>query len=97
MNHYSSQPLSHTEDPETSYAAADKMVKSGKLSKQELQIYEAIKTCLAEWNFDDFTAKTLKSYADYYTIQRRLSSLRNKGKIERTGETRNHCKVWRLI
>lgn len=91
------RPLSHTKDSETSYEAADKMVKSGKLNKQEQQVLKAIKTFLSEFPFKDFTAKTLTCYMDYYTIQRRLSGLYHKGKIERTGEKRNGCCVWRIL
>lgn len=89
-------------DPETSYEAAEKMVKSGNLNRQEQKVLNAIKTHLY-WRkhfgeSKDFTAKEL-NYSrgiNYYTIQRRLSGLHNKGKIERTGEKRDGCMVWRL-
>lgn len=93
--------LAHKSDPQTSYDAAEKMVKSGALSRQEEQVLETIKFRLSfepyTWK-SDFTAKELAttSVVDYYTIQRRLSGLHNKGKIERTGEKRGACMVWRL-
>lgn len=93
-------PLSHTADPETSYEAADRMVKSGKLSRQEQDILDTIiDRDRYHYKYPDFTAKDLVNWnnSDYYTIQRRLSGLCNKGKIERTGERRNGCCVWRLI
>ena len=95
------QPLSHKDDHQTSYEAADKMIGSGKLNRQEELVYQALKTHLSYDGIEDFTAKEL-SYqgighlAGYYTIQRRLSGLRNKGKIERTGEKRDGCCVWKL-
>ena len=102
------RPLSHTGDPETSYIAADKMVKSGALNKQEWDIMFAIRRYKNVYACDmksfcpeheDFTARELSNYSgiNYYTIQRRLSSLRHKGKIERTGEKRNGCAVWAVI
>lgn len=90
-------PLSHQRDPQTSYDAADKMVKSGALSRQEQKVWEAIAKMSV--SLDNFTAKDLFvcSTISYYTIQRRLSGLRNKGKIERTSEKRNGCCVWEII
>jgi len=95
--------LSHTNDPETSKEAAVKMVKSGALSREEKEVLNAIKLHLS-WRkqFDeseDFTAKEVHYYRglNYYKIQRRLSGLRNKGKIERTGDKRDGCCVWRLL
>ena len=93
------RPLSHTEDPATSYEAADKLVKSGALNRQEQRVWDEICWWIAH-RYPEFTAKDLAHYADadinYYTIQRRLSGLRNKGKIEHTGEKRNGCMVWRI-
>lgn len=94
--------LCHKGDPETSYEAAEKMVKSSKLNRQEKQIWTIllgyrIFTTMTKGQ-RDFTAKELakNTSLDYYTIQRRLSGLHNKGKIERTGEKRDGCCVWRL-
>jgi len=93
------RPLSHTNDPETSYNAADKMVNSGELNRQEQKVYSAIIEFIGfQPNTFGFTAKELPRYSgiNYYTIQRRLSGLCNKGRIERTGEKRDGCCVWRL-
>lgn len=91
--------LFHKNDPETSEIAADKLIESGALSRQEQRVWDEICWWIAH-RYPEFTAKDLAHYADadidYYTIQRRLSGLRNKGKIERTGEKRGGCMVWRL-
>jgi len=91
-------PLARDSDPITSHEAAEKMVKSGKLIGQEHQVYDAIIYSFAVLDADNFTAKELSKWtdSDYYMIQRRLSGLHYKGKIERTGEKRNGCAVWRL-
>jgi len=98
-------PLAHRDDPQTSYAAADKLIKSGKLRQQEQEVYDEIDWQLAVYKKSDFTAKEIAdkwslisgNYNEkYYTIQRRLSGLHVKGLIERTGEKRNGCMVWRL-
>lgn len=93
------RPLSRTKDPVTSYEAADKMIESGALNRQEQEVWEVIK--LVKWAryHRTFTAKELSNWSviDYYTIQRRLSGLHHKGKIERTGEKRNGCCVWRIL
>jgi len=87
--------LFHKSDPETSREAAEQMVKSGKLTEQENFIHYVIEV---HRGHKSFTAKELAkdSGEDYYIIQRRLSGLHRKGKIERTGEKRNGCCVWRL-
>lgn len=96
------QHLSHTNDPATSYAAAKEMVESGKLNRQEQEIWSAFLGLRGCWGWNGCTAKELARYMsggnerNYYTIQRRLSGLHNKGKIERTGEKRDGCCVWRL-
>ncbi len=104
------RPLSHTNDPDTSYEAADKMIKSGKLQEQEELVLRAINDYLypddimeifGEEKREDFTAKQVASRThfniDYYTIQRRLSGLFHKSKIERTGKKRDGCCVWRIL
>ena len=96
MKNLFDQPLVHSRDPITSFEAADKLVESRALSRQEDEVWKAIKTFLSDWPFNDFTAKTLTSYVNYYTAQRRLSGLYNKGLIERTGERRNGCMAWRI-
>ena len=99
-------PIVRDADPITSHEAADKMVQSGKLNKQENDVFSLIQYFDFHnrklHNKKDFTAKELSQAGrrlkiGYYTIQRRLSGLRNKGKIERTGEKRDGCCVWRLI
>jgi len=89
--------LCHRTDPQTSHDAAAKIVESGKLNKQEGAVLEAIWWHKA-YRSNTFTAKELNHYSelDYYIIQRRLSGLQKKGKIERTGEKRDGCCVWRL-
>jgi len=102
MNQYSdysvvAKTLAHKGDPQTSLEAADKMVKSGKLSRQEDLVLRYIKGWNETVNANKFTAKNLAFCGiDYYVVQRRLSGLHNKGKIERTGEKRDGCCVWRL-
>lgn len=91
--------LCHRNGPVTSREAAEKMVQSGALNNQEETVLRAIKLFLSHFPYKkDFTAKDLRiEYLDYYIAQRRLSGLRNKGKIERTGQKRDGCCVWRLI
>ena len=99
--------ICHKNDPKTSFEAAEKMVKSKKLQKQERLVYIAIQHLdlgnnLKEYIRTKFTAKELADIfscwdgIDYHVIQRRLSGLHRKGYIERTGEKRNGCAVWRL-
>jgi len=99
---YETKTLYHRSDPETSRVAAAKMVQSGALSKQEDDVMAAIHLCPgSSMNSFNFTAKELTEWTfvdiDYYVIQRRLSGLREKGKIRRTGEKRDGCCVWELI
>lgn len=98
--------LCHKNDPETSREAAVKMVESGKLSRQEGEVLFEIEWDSAIYKMTDFTAKEIAhkwsliqgDYAAlFHKIQRRLSGLYRKGKIERTGEKREGCCVWRLI
>jgi len=92
-------PLAHTNDPLTSFDAADKMVESGALARQERLVLVAIQDVCRALGRTDFTPKEIVKWNtrfDYHTIQRRLSGLRNKGKIERTGEKRGGCCVWKL-
>jgi len=92
-------PVAHRDDPITSYEAAEKMIKSGALSQQENQVYTWIVSYLKVNQKKDFTAKEVVwwRYANkYHIIERRLSGLHRKSKIERTGEKRDGCCVWRL-
>lgn len=82
------KPLAHTNDPLTSFKAAEKMVRSGALSEQENQVFGWIKTYLKNHpkKAKDFTAREIAMWRfanKYHVIQRRLSGLRNKGKIGR--------------
>lgn len=94
--------LCHKSDPETSHEAAEKMVKSGKLSRQEKMVFRGIRHHLIGGHREDFTALELARWMigdfpkNYYIIQRRLSGLHRKGKIERTGKKRDGYCVWRL-
>lgn len=98
-------PLSHTNDPQTSYDAADKLIKSGALNRQENEVLGAARHYYNRLGRIDFTARELANWTEqspihnhltYHLIQRRLSGLHNKSKIERTGEKRNGCMVWRI-
>ncbi len=97
---FNQSPLSKTHDPDTSFKAAQKMIDSGELSRQEEFVLNLIKQ-VHDYNphyHPDITARELSitTGEDYHLIQRRLSGLNNKCKIERTGETRNGGKVWML-
>ena len=82
--------LARTENPQTSKDAAEKMVKSGALSRQEKDVYKAIK----EYQFfkGDFTTKEIADfmkwlrhdeyYKAYDICRKRFSGLRDKDKIE---------------
>lgn len=106
------RPLAHRNDPITSYEAADKMVKSGALNRQEEGVYNDMRRYIIDCFHKDVTARELAEWCisnDYYTIQHRLSGLHNKGKIERVQsglrsvrsgnlipKKRDGCCVWRL-
>jgi len=85
------QPLCHTNDTASSYIAADKLIKSGKLSQQEAEVYETLKRhdrdvgyTAKELAFLMSDSDNLTEYMkDYYKIQRRLSGLRRKSKAGR--------------
>jgi hypothetical protein len=89
-------PIAHRSDPATSYEAGEKMIKSGELMKQQREVFEAIKRSQKDFGHNDFTARELSRWSgiDYFVIQRRLHEL--GGLIERTGEKREGCCVWRL-
>ena len=82
-------PLARSNDPETSKAAAVKMVKSGALNRQEADVYNAIQRYRRA---DDFTTKEVAYWVAYigkfpyhkaYDIcRKRFSGLERKGKIE---------------
>jgi hypothetical protein len=89
--------LCHRDDPETSFDAAERLIRSGELNRQEKLVCNAILDYAAGLHGFDFTAKELaaQSNLDYYMISRRLSGLEGKV-IERTMFRRNHSAVWRL-
>lgn len=109
---YQTQTLCHKSDPDTSHEAAQKMIESGKLNKQEDEVYQAI---LTEYKYRKsnpyfpftFTAKELPGL-NYFTVQRRLSGLERNLKIKRIikgykpdgkpiYKKRDSCCVWRLL
>jgi len=98
------RPIAHTNDPQTSYAAGDRMIRTGALSKQERQVFKAIKDYM--YIHIDFTAKDIAGMMsvgriaeyqeNYFKASRRFSGLNRNGLIERTGERRDDCCVWRM-
>lgn len=95
--------LCHRNDPDTSFEAAERLIRSGELTRQETSVCEAIVDYTVKCPGVDFTAKELavQSGLDYYMISRRLSGLECKfynprGIIERTIYRRNGSAVWRL-
>lgn len=93
--------LARTNNPQTSKDAAEKMVKSGALSRQEKEVLYIIEI----WHSDsDFTTKDIAVkmlgypyYKAYDICRKRFSGLFNKFKIVLTGERRDSCRVWRLL
>jgi len=94
-------PIAHRDDYKTSYDAGDRMIKSGNLNKQESMVLSQIKIYLRRCHKTVFTARDVSTFSlswdNYFVIQRRLSGLHRKGKIERTGKKRDGCAVWRLV
>ena len=99
------QPLSHTEDPRTSFDAADKIVTSGVFHYSVEQVREAIRRYCKVFGCD-FTAKEVAEFiskedrTDYFklyiVIEKRKSVLKNQGFIKETERKRDECKVWEL-
>ena len=94
--------LARTCGPQTSKDAAEKMVKSGKLAEQEAEVYDAILR-YDTYGFPDFTTKDIAVWLSSVNYDKanvicgkRFSGLRNKDKIELTGDRRDGCRVWRL-
>jgi len=79
--------LSHERDPETSREAAKAIVVSGRLNKQEKEVYETLKR--HDRGTAGYTAKELaylmgsEHQKNYFKIQRRLSGLLRKRKAGR--------------
>lgn len=89
-------PIVHRNDPITSHKAAEKMIKSGKLTKQQESVLKIIRKYCEE--HEDFTPKEVAGgiNALYFAIQRRKNELANEGLIKTTGEERNGCEVWKI-
>jgi len=100
-------PLAHRNDPDTSFEAADKMVKSGKFQYSVNKVREAIKRYQRVMMRPDFNAKELALFISdeeqidyfrlYYVIEKRLSVLEKENMIKRTNLERNNCQVWQII
>lgn len=93
--------LCRTNDPQTSKNAAEKMVKSGELNRQEKEILYIIETWFSGKDFTtkDVAVKMLGyPYHKAYDIcRKRFSGLHDKFKITLTGGRRDHCQVWKLL
>lgn len=95
-------PLSHTKDSQTSYEAANKMVKSGKFHYSVEQVRQAITRYCKVFGFE-FTAKEVADFIsredriDYYklyiVIQKRKSVLANQGFLKITERECDDCCV----
>jgi len=98
--------LARKENPQTSKDAAEKMVKSGALNRQEKWIYNLIMKYVNSHPLErdkTFTTKDIAGWTRAYAYdkaydicRKRFSGLRDKGKIELTGGRRDGCRVWRL-
>ena len=96
--------LARTNDPQTSKDAAENIVKSGALNRQENNVYYVI----IRYNkiLGDFTTKDIAvwmagffhlPYDKAYDIcRKRFSGLENKGKIELAGGRHDGCRIWKL-
>lgn len=91
---YETKLLTHKRDPDTSREAAQKMIK--KLSDKQRYVLRLIRAYCK--NHADFTPKEVAGGINtvYFDIQRRKNELANNLKIEKTGEERGGCEVWRL-
>lgn len=85
-------PIAHRDDSQTSYDAGQKMLDSGKLQRQEKEVYKEMLLYEERIRFlknypknKGVTAKEISNWSgmNYWMIQRRLCGLRSKGKIER--------------
>lgn len=102
---FAAKKLYRRDDPETSREAAEKMVKSGELNRQENEVLSIIKIAVGESkDYFNFTTKEIARkmlkypyYQAYDICRKRFSSLRDKDKIEQTGKQREGCRVWRLL
>ena len=83
--------LARTNDPQTSKDAAKRMVESGKLSRQEKMIYEAIRGYVRTHTKENFTTKDIARWIQWNTMpydkaydicRKRFSGLEDKHKIK---------------
>ena len=81
--------LARTNNPQTSKDAAEKMVVSGELNRQEEMIYKTIKYYTKIHSHKDFTTKDIATwimsmsyYKAYDICRKRFSDLEMKNKIE---------------
>lgn len=92
-----STALARKDDPQTSKDAAEKIVKSGALNRQEKMVYEEIQGYYR--NFGDFTTKDIAKWISlpnfipydkaYDICRKRFSGLERKGKIKLVKEKKN--------
>ena len=101
MKYLFSPSLARAKDPETSHKAAEKMVVSGALNKQEKEVYNAILRNAIM--FPDFTTKdiaivmlSMPYWKAYDICRKRFSGIERNDKIELTGDQRDGCRIWRL-
>lgn len=96
--------LARTENPQTSKDAAQKMVSTGALSRQENMVYDKIIEFLKHRKLHshslDFTTKDIALFMcnnsyhrDYDICRKRFSGLVTKGKIELIYEIIPHPKI----
>ncbi len=103
-----STALARTENPQTSKDAAEKMVRSGALNRQEKRVYDAITKYSMCHSAKEFTTKDvaiwmlpMPYYKAYDICRKRFSGLHLKRKIALVFEgldikRRDGCRVWRL-
>ncbi len=99
MTNNQTKHLSHRTDPQTSRDAAEKLVESGGLGRQQKMVFSAIVEYSRGLAYPcGFTSKGLSSWSsfNYHLIARRLNELEKKGLIEITDRRRDNCAVWKL-
>ena len=101
--------LCHRDDSDTSFDAAEKLVASGELNRQETEVWrwgrehQTVAGITPKELASKVASKGGGSYHPiYYEIQRRLSGLEQKSKairflINGTQLVREGCGVWRFI
>jgi len=96
--------LSHRNDPQTSYRAADKAVNTGIVNSSVQAVQDYINRFCNVFQRPDFTPKEVAWFiseedkVDYFkvyiAIQKRKSILKDKDFIVETDRERDGCKVW---